>query len=349
MNKIIGITLGEPAGIGSELTAKLFNNFNAYYKTNVIVVGDYCVLKSGLKVAGLNLNIKRIKEQDIQKYRSSKMKKGWIYLLDLKILKHSKIEYAVIKKEYGYASGKYIEKAIQLCMDNTIDAIVTNAINKESFYLGGFGKKYPGHTEMCADLTGTKKYNMLLAHGDLKVIHVTTHISMADARKLIKKKRIYETIQMANNVCINMGIKSPKIAVAGYNPHSGENGLFGNEEQNEITPAIKEAIKNNIDVDGPVPPDTVFAKAYNGFYDIVVAMYHDQGHIPIKTLGFIWNKTNKKVKSIKGVNITLGLPIIRTSVDHGTAFGKAGKGTADEGSLKNALDYAVLLVKYKQK
>ena len=192
-------------------------------------------------------------------------------------------------------------------------------------------------------MTGTKSYTMLLVHENLRVVHVSTHVSLRQACDLVKKPRVLEVIRIADQACRQMGIQKPKIGVAGLNPHSGENGLFGKEEIEEIIPAITEAIDEGILAEGPVPPDSLFPKARGGWYDIVVAMYHDQGHIPLKVAGFVYDREHGKWETVSGVNITLGLPIIRTSVDHGTAFDQAGKGTASEASLLNAIEYAALL------
>ncbi|HZK39489.1 MAG TPA: 4-hydroxythreonine-4-phosphate dehydrogenase PdxA, partial [Clostridia bacterium] len=175
----------------------------------------------------------------------------------------------------------------------------------------------------------------------------STHVSLREACDLVKQKRVLEVIELANKACMAMGIENPQIGVAGLNPHSGENGLFGKEEIEEITPAIEDAKSQGINAEGPVPPDTVFSKARGGWYDIVVAMYHDQGHIPLKVIGFVYDPKEQKWSSVAGVNITLGLPIIRTSVDHGTAFDQAGKGSANELSLLNAIEYAINFAQQK--
>ena len=184
---------------------------------------------------------------------------------------------------------------------------------------------------------------MMLAHGDMRVVHVSTHVSLREACDRVKKDRVLEVIQIACQACRDLGIEKPRVGVAGLNPHSGENGLFGREEIEEILPAIEAARAEGIDADGPVPPDTVFSKARGGWYDIVVAMYHDQGHIPLTLVGFVYNQALGRWDAVEGVNITLGLPIVRTSVDHGTAFDQAGTGTANPASLINAIDYAARL------
>jgi len=232
---------------------------------------------------------------------------------------------------------------IELAMAGEIDGTVTNAFNKEAVNLAGH--HYSGHTEIYADFTGTKKYTMMLAHENLRVVHVSTHVALREACDRVKKDRVLEVIRIAHQACKDLGIENPKVGVAGLNPHSGENGLFGREEIEEIIPAIGEAVKEGINAEGPVPPDTVFSKARGGWYDIVVAMYHDQGHIPLKVVGFVYNENEKKWDAVAGVNITLGLPIVRSSVDHGTAFDQAGLGIANELSLMNAIDYGVKLAK----
>ena len=194
-------------------------------------------------------------------------------------------------------------------------------------------------------MTGTKNYTMMLAHENLRVVHVSTHVSLREACDRVKKQRVLDVIRIADKACKDLGIKEPKIGVAGLNPHSGEHGLFGREEIDEIIPAIEAAKAEGINADGPVPPDTVFSKARGGWYDIVVAMYHDQGHIPLKVVGFVYNHEKKAWDA--GVNITLGLPIIRVSVDHGTAFDQAGTGTASELSLRNSIEYAVMFANNK--
>jgi 4-hydroxythreonine-4-phosphate dehydrogenase len=289
-----------------------------------------------------NLKINCIK--DISK---AKIEKSIINLIDLANLKDGDFEYGKISSVAGKASGEYIAKGIEMALAKEIDALVTNPIHKESFKLGGYGIKYAGHTEMLAEFTGIKDYTMMLIAEALRVVHVSTHISLKEAVQAVKKDRILKVIRIANDACLSLGIKQPKIAVAGLNPHCGDSGLFGNEEIEEIIPAVKEAHSIGINVSGPLPADTIFPKALGGVFDVVVAMYHDQGHIPVKTVGFQWDKDLNAWGKMRGVNITFGLPIIRTSVDHGTAFGKAGKGTADYTSLFEALKYAVKLAEYK--
>ena len=262
-------------------------------------------------------------------------------MVDMKELKRGEVSAMA-----GNAAFQYVKKVIELAMDGQVDATVTNALNKEAMNLAGH--HYSGHTEIYADYTGTKKYTMMLAHENLRVVHVSTHVSLREACDRVKKDRVLEVIRIAHQACRKLGIPEPKIGVAGLNPHSGENGMFGREEIEEITPAIQEARAEGILADGPVPPDTIFSKARGGWYDIVVAMYHDQGHIPLKVVGFVYNHEAQKWDAVAGVNITLGLPIIRASVDHGTAFDQAGTGLASELSLINAMDYAIRMAETKE-
>ena len=207
------------------------------------------------------------------------------------------------------------------------------------------GHNFAGHTEIYAHYTGTNEYAMMLADENLRVVHVSTHVSLRRACDLVTKDRVLTCIRLADATCRAIGIEKPKIGVAGLNPHCGENGMFGREEIDEIQPAIDAAIAEGIHVpDGrPSPPDTVFSKAMGGWYDIVVVMYHEQGHIPVKVKGFVYDRELSQWKAVSGINVTLGLPIVRVSVDHGTGFGHAGNGNANDASLANALDYAVHL------
>lgn len=336
---IIGITMGDPASIGPEITVKSLLSSNIYEKCKPLVIGDSEFLTNALNI----FKIKNIKINKIKNIQDAKFKYGTIDIFDIDSLKLSDITIGEISKKAGNSAFQYVKKAIELALNNDIQATVTNAISKEAINMAGH--HYSGHTEIYANLTNTKKYTMLLAHNELRVVHISTHVSLREACNRCKKERILEVIKIANDACLKLGISSPKIGVAALNPHSGENGMFGDEEINEISPAIKAAMDEGINVCGPISPDTIFSKALGGWYDIVVAMYHDQGHIPLKVLGFVYDKKLEKWKSVSGVNITLGLPIIRTSVDHGTAFDQAGKGTASELSLLNAIEYAIKLAK----
>lgn len=331
---ILGITMGDPASIGPEITVKALSDPAIYEKCSPIIIGDAAVMEAAVGIVGKDVKINAVSD-----VKEAKFEFGTIDVYDMKLVDMDKLERGVVSAMAGNAAFQYVKKVIELAMNHEVDATVTNALNKEAMNLAGH--HYSGHTEIYAEYTGTKKYTMMLAHENLRVVHVSTHVSLREACDRVKKGRVLEVIRIADQACKELGIKEPKIGVAGLNPHSGENGMFGREEIEEITPAIEAAKGEGIIVDGPVPPDTVFSKARGGWYDIVVAMYHDQGHIPLKVVGFVYNQAEQKWDAVAGVNITLGLPIIRASVDHGTAFDQAGKGVANELSLINAMDYAI--------
>lgn len=331
---ILGITMGDPASIGPEITVKALSDPAIYEKCSPIIIGDAAVMEAAVGIVGKDVKINAVSD-----VKEAKFEFGTIDVYDMKLVDMDKLERGVVSAMAGNAAFQYVKKVIELAMNHEVDATVTNALNKEAMNIAGH--HYSGHTEIYAEYTGTKKYTMMLAHENLRVVHVSTHVSLREACDRVKKDRVLEVIRIADQACKELGIKEPKIGVAGLNPHSGENGMFGREEIEEITPAIEAARGEGIIVDGPVPPDTVFSKARGGWYDIVVAMYHDQGHIPLKVVGFVYNQAEQKWDAVAGVNITLGLPIIRASVDHGTAFDQAGKGVANELSLINAMDYAI--------
>lgn len=331
---ILGITMGDPASIGPEITVKALSDPSVYEKCAPLIIGDAAVMEAAVKIVG-----KDIKIHAVHSVQEALFTYGTIDVYDMNLVDMDKLERGVVSAMAGHAAFEYVRKVIELAMNHEVDATVTNALNKEAMNLAGH--HYSGHTEIYAEYTGTEKYTMMLAHENLRVVHVSTHVSLREACDRVKKERVLEVIRIADQACRELGIENPKIGVAGLNPHSGENGMFGREEIEEITPAITQAKAEGILADGPVPPDTVFSKARGGWYDIVVAMYHDQGHIPLKVVGFVYNQEEQKWDAVAGVNITLGLPIIRASVDHGTAFDQAGKGVANELSLVNAMDYAI--------
>lgn len=334
--RIIGITMGDPASIGPEITAKALSDPAVYERCRPLVIGDVPVMEEALKITGLS---EKLKIHGIKDVKEALFQYGTIDVYDMGVVDMKELKQGQVSVMAGNAAFQYVKKVIELAVEKQIDATVTNALNKEAMNLAGH--HFSGHTEIYAEYTGTKKYTMMLAHENLRVVHVSTHVSLREACDRVKKDRVLEVIRIADQACKQLGIAEPKIGVAGLNPHSGENGMFGREEIEEITPAIEEAKAEGILADGPVPPDTVFSKARGGWYDIVVAMYHDQGHIPLKVVGFVYNHEEKKWDAVAGVNITLGLPIIRASVDHGTAFDQAGTGLASELSLVNAMDYAI--------
>lgn len=332
---VIGITMGDPASIGPEITLKTLSKREIFDKCRPLVVGDARVLKKALSIP----NVPDLKINPVQSVSQAEFESGTVDVFDMGIADPDEFKMGEVSAKAGDAAFSYVKKVIELALAGKVDATVTNALNKEAMNLAGH--HFAGHTEIYAALTHTDKYAMMLAYKQLRVAHVSTHVSLKNACGLVKKERVLDVIRMADGACRALSIENPRVGVAGLNPHCGEGGLFGREEIEEINPAVEAARMEGINAEGPVPPDSVFSKARGGIYDIVVAMYHDQGHIPLKVLGFIYNKELGKWESVEGVNITLGLPIIRTSVDHGTAFDQAGKGTASEKSLVNAIGYAI--------
>jgi 4-hydroxythreonine-4-phosphate dehydrogenase len=329
--------VGDPAGIGPEITAKTLNLPEIYECCRPLAVSDLRVLQEAIRFSSLDLKTNSVVDPSEGTYEH-----GTIDVLDMKNVDMSELCYKEIAAMTGQASFDYIKKVIEMALAGKIDATVTGPIHKEAIHAAGL--PYPGHTEIYADLTKTKDYAMMLADGGFRVVHVSTHVSLRDALDRVKKPRILAVIRLAHNALRKLGIEKPRIAVAGLNPHAGESGLFGREEIEEISPAIEEAQNEGIAADGPVPGDTVFSKMMGGQYDIVVVMYHDQGHIPTKLSGFKYDEKTKSWLSMSGVNVTLGLPIIRSSVDHGVAFGKAGEGRANPESMIQAIKMAVALV-----
>lgn len=334
---LIAITMGDPAGIGPEILAKLFADPWVHSVCRPIAIGDLCALKRAQKQTGRDLFIRIINRPKEAVFDGTS-----INLLDMGCLEEEGYELGKVSPMCGNAAFRYVEKAIELASAGSVDATVTAPVNKEAMNLAGH--HFSGHTEIYAAYTGVKDYAMMLAYGQMRVVHVSTHVSLREACDRVKKDRILKVIQMAQQACRELGIEDPGIAVAGLNPHCGEGGLFGREELEEIIPAVEEARKQGIRAEGPVPADTVFCKLKSGLYDICVCMYHDQGHIPVKLAGFQWDEDGKP-EAMNGINLTLGLPIIRVSVDHGTAFDIAGKNMASETSLAEAVKYATAIVR----
>lgn len=322
---VIGITMGDGAGVGPEIIVKALMDKKIYDFCQPLIIGDKGIMKRAAVIVKAPVSVR-----GIGNVNEAHFVYGTLDVLDLKNLP-ADLTFARIDARAGKAAYAFIEKAIGLAMKRELEAIATAPLNKEALAAGGC--PFPGHTEILSALSGTKDYAMMLVSKSLKVIHVSTHVSLRRACNLVKKDRIIRVIKLADEAMRRFGISSPRIAVAGLNPHAGEGGLFGREETREIIPAVSEAQALGFQVFGPVPPDTVFYRmAQKQEFDIVVVMYHDQGHIPLKILGFE-----------EGVNVTVGLPFIRTSVDHGTAFDLAGKGTADHRSMTEAIRTAAIM------
>jgi 4-hydroxythreonine-4-phosphate dehydrogenase len=338
---IIAITMGDPASIGPEIAVKALLDKKVTSICRPLIIGDVAVFRQiidALKLKASTHAVHSVAEANFQE--------RIIDVFDLNNTNTNQLKFGEISAMAGHASFEAVKKAIELAMSDEVDATVTGPINKKS--INEAGHHFAGHTEIYAHFTRTKKYAMLLVEESLKVIHVSTHVSLRQACDLVKKERILEVIDLLHNGLLQLGEKNLNIGVAGLNPHAGDNGLFGTEDDLEIKPAVEEAKSKGYDVEGPVPPDTLFAKAATGAYGGVVAMYHDQGHIPFKLNGFKWDAKKKQMESVKGVNITMGLPIIRTSVDHGTAFEIAGKGIASADAMILAIESAVQLTRNKK-
>ena len=352
---IVGITMGDPAGNGPEITLKALARRELYDLCRPIVVADAKLLEQAKGFVGR----KELSLHRCQRVSDALFTPGTVDVLHLELIPDlAAFPLGQVSIAGGAAAFQCVKKVIELALAGEVDATCTNALNKEAMNLaleasGGRDSDghthFDGHTEIYADYTNTQKYTMMLAYHDFRVVHVSTHVSLRQACDRVKKDRVLEVIQMAHRACLDMGISSPKVAVAGLNPHAGEHGLFGTEETEEIIPAIQAAQAQGIDAAGPFPPDSVFSQALGGCYDIVVCMYHDQGHIPLKTVGFVYDRQAQDWKAVEGVNVTLGLPIIRTSVDHGTGFALAGTGKSSELSLVNAIEYAVRMAKGRQR
>jgi len=358
MKPILAITMGDPAGIGPEIVVKALAHKEIYEICTPVVIGDYEALWDANRFCHTNLAFNEINAaadandaggtkgaQGVWGIQGIKGTHGIIDLINLNYLTKGGWEYKKISELCGKASFEYVRCGIEMALSEEVHGVVTGPISKESINKAGF--PYSGHTEIFADFTNTRDYSMLLMSGSLRVMHVTTHVSMKKACEMITKERVYTVINLADEALKALGIRAPRIAVAGLNPHSGENGLFGDEEKTAIEPAIDQATEEGIHVEGPIPPDSVFIKAMAGIYDVVVAMYHDQGHIPVKLSGFKIDPETKAFTSVSGVNCTVGLPIIRSSVDHGTAFDKAGEGIASEESMIDAIKVGVMMAKVK--
>jgi 4-hydroxythreonine-4-phosphate dehydrogenase len=319
---LIAITMGDPAGIGPEIVAKIFERGEILSYSIPLVVGSAAVLSKAAQDFGLRLHIRRIGRPN-----EAAPAPGVIDVIDLENVAIVEHRWGKPNADSGKGAVAYISRAAKLAVEGAIDAVVTAPINKEMMNAAGFA--FAGHTELLAHLTGAKEFGMLFVGGGLTLILTTIHHALRDVPELITRERVLRTLRLAHSAMRDFGIDRPRIGVAALNPHAGEGGLFGNEEQNELLPAVIEARGLGIDASNPLPADTLFYKARNGQFDIVVAMYHDQGLGPLKMLAFG-----------NAVNVTVGLPIIRTSVDHGTAYDIAGKGCANPASLRDAVRLA---------
>lgn len=326
MRPLVAITTGDPAGVGPEISLKAAASAEVFGAARPLLLGSGPVLQYYADLLKLPVRLRRIDS-------AADFQDGCVNYIPVNNLSPSDFETGKVSPLCGRAAYEYVEAGVRMALRGEVSAVATAPLNKEALHRAGLD--FAGHTEMLAKLTGTEDYAMMLVAGNLRVVHVSTHVALRKACALVEKERVYKTVTLAAAAANSVGVRNPRIAVAGLNPHAGEGGLFGDEDMCEIAPAVEMARKEGCSVYGPLPPDTVFWKASRGEYDVVVAMYHDQGHIAVKMAGFE-----------RGVNVTVGLPIIRTSADHGTAFDIAGRGIASEKSMVEAIKLAAAMVKY---
>ena len=328
----LAITMGDPAGIGPEIIVKAIARLQPRIQAgelSLVVIGSNAALEQARIRLAPELTIPAVAEDDA----------AWPAVAALQAGPEGEpILPGHLSADGGRFAFQAVERGVRLAQSGRVGGIVTAPLNKEALNKAGY--HYPGHTEMLAELTGVKGSCMMLAHGNMRVSHVTTHIALEDVPKRATPERLRRVIDLTHEALKRLGLGRARIAVAALNPPAGEGGLFGRHDIDVATPVIAEAVAAGRDVVGPVPGDTVFVKLRAGQYDAVIANYHDQGHIPVKLLGFEVDPATGTWNDLSGVNITLGLPIIRTSVDHGTAFDIAGKGIANEQSLVEAIEYA---------
>jgi 4-hydroxythreonine-4-phosphate dehydrogenase len=330
MKPLLGITMGDAAGIGPEIILKAFRKRHISDICRPLVIGSGAVMKYYTTLLGMDVRFNLVSEPGHAVFDPGKLD-----VLDMGLVDPDTLQVGIVAPGTGHAAVVYTQEAGKMAMAGTIDAVVSAPLNKESMRLAGY--PYEGQTQILGELTGSRRYGMILILGEIRVMMLTTHIALRKACDAVTKERVLGMIELADETLRAFGIEKPRIAVAGLNPHAGEGGLFGSEEQEGSIPAIESAQAKGIDAVGPVPADSVFVKAKEGIYDLVLAMYHDQANIAAKLLGF-------------GEVVTLlaGIPIIRTSVGHGTAFDIAGKGIADETNFVMAIEAAAKIVHKKK-
>ncbi len=325
----LALTIGDACGIGPELIARVYNGGKIFKYCRPVVIGKAYPLKCAIKLIGACITINKIKE-----IQEAGFKKDEMDLIEIEEVEIGRITWGKISVPSAKLAIKSVEKGVAMALQGSVQGIVTLPVNKKGLEQAGFS--FPGHTEFLAHLTRAREFAMLLIGGKIRVVLVTRHIPLKDVSRAIKMREVLKNIILANEGSKMLGIKNPRIALTGLNPHAGEEGILGREEKKEIVPAVKAARLKGINVSGPYPADSLFYHVNKGKFDMVVAMYHDQGLIPLKMCFFE-----------KSVNVTLGLPIIRTSPGHGTAYDIAGKGIAEEGALLEAVKIAAILAKNK--
>ena len=323
MKPLICVPMGDPAGVGPEILAASLVDTGVLSAAKVLVIGNTEIMQRAAKAMNVWLDVNEVGDD------LATCKLGGLNIINMNNISLESFEYGKVQGQCGKAAFEYIKKAVELAMNGKVDAIATTPINKESLKAGGVD--YIGHTEILADLSGSHDPLTMFQVHDLRVFFLTRHLSLMDACKAVKKERVLDYIARCTDALCMLGIKNPSLAVAGLNPHSGEHGLFGNEEDEEITPAIEAAQKDGFNVVGPKPADSVFHFALKGAWDAVLSLYHDQGHIATKMVDFE-----------RTISLTLGMPFLRTSVDHGTAFDIAGTGKVSAVSMIEAIRLAAL-------
>jgi 4-hydroxythreonine-4-phosphate dehydrogenase len=334
--------MGDPAGVGPEVTARALAEPAVAGACRAVVIGDASIMQATLELLDSPLRLR-----GVRRVADCAFAPGTLECLDLAAVDARTLPRAQVSAEAGRAAYAYVERAVALCQAGDIEAMVTAPINKEA--LGAAGLPHTGHTEILARLSDTRDFAMLLMGKDLRVIHVTTHVALRRVPDLVTRDRVLRVVRLAHQAMAGLGVARPRIAVCGLNPHAGEDGLFGDEEQTAIVPALEAARAEGLDVAGPLPADTLFSRARGGEFDVVVAMYHDQGHVPVKTVGFTFDQGRGTWTGLSGVNVTVGLPFLRVSVDHGTAFDRAWKGIANPESMIEAIEVAVRMLTARPK
>jgi 4-phospho-D-threonate 3-dehydrogenase / 4-phospho-D-erythronate 3-dehydrogenase len=339
---LIGITLGDPAGVGPEIILKALSSEEIYFLCRPLVIGDAAVLKAIGRVLKTRLRLNPVESPDAGAYRF-----GTADVIDLANVEIDRLEMGKVSRMAGKASLGCIYRAIDLARAGQIHGVVTAPIHKKAIHLAG--SAYAGHTDLFAGETGIKDFSIMLVTGDFRVAHVTLHVPLKKALEMLTKQRVLNVIRLTHQAMKDFGISQPRIAVPGLNPHAGDRGLFGDEDRKIILPAVKAARKEGIDAEGPLPPDSAYVLARGGRYDAALALYHDQGHIPAKLLGWAWDEKKRQWTSMRGVGIILGLPILRTTPDHGVGFEIAGQGKANPQAMLEAIRLAARMAAVKMR
>ena len=327
---LVAITMGDPAGVGPEIAVKALSDERVLRACRPLMVGSAEVFAEAARIVGRRARVVALADPADALWGA-----GQVNVVESVAAPPAELPRGKVSAAAGAAGYHAIARAVELALAGTVAATVTGPIHKEALNLAGY--RFAGQTEIYAHLTATRDYAMLLMAGALRVVHVSTHVSLREACERVTRQRVETVIRLAHDAGRRLGIAAPRIGVAGLNPHAGDGGLFGSEERTQIVPAIEAARGAGMVVEGPLPADTLFPKANGGYYDLVVAMYHDQGHIPLKVVGFTWDNGAGAWSAVDGVNVTLGIPVIRVSVDHGTAFDVAGTGKASEASMIEAI------------